>query len=247
MVAPAQRYDTIGVGYSAFRQPDPRIAAQIWSAVGEAARIVNVGAGTGSYEDAGRAIVAVEPSAVMVEQRPQVSAPAIRASAEHLPFTDQSFDAALALLTVHHWADLRQGLAELKRVSARQVVFTFDEVQHDETWIYNEYVPAALGFADDGPLGVVVEALNVDRIEVVPVPADCVDGFALAYWRRPHMYLDPAVRASISGLARLNAADVERGMDRLAADLASGAWQRRHADLLERDTFDAGLRLVVAG
>jgi SAM-dependent methyltransferase len=244
---PAQRYDTIGVGYAAFRRPDPRIAAQIWAAVGEADRIVNVGAGTGSYEDPTRRMIAVEPSAVMIGQRPAGAPPVVQAAAEHLPFPDDSFDVALALLTVHHWADMHQGLSELKRVSARQLIFTFDPTQHDKTWIFNEYVPAALGLADDGRLDFVIETLAVDRIEVVPVPADCADGFALAYWRRPHMYLDPAVRAGISGLARLNPADVEPGMVRLAEDLASGAWQERHADLLQRETFDAGLRLVVAG
>jgi SAM-dependent methyltransferase len=242
----AQRYDTIGRGYAALRQPDPRIAAQIWSAIGDASRIVNVGAGTGSYEDAERNIVAVEPSEVMVSQRGPHSAPVVRACAESLPFPDQSFDVAMAMMTVHHWADLRAGLAELCRVARRQVVFTFDPSMHDSLWVFNEYVTASLGFADTAPLDVVLSALGPARVEAVPTPADCTDGFASAYWRRPEQYLSPTVRASISAFAQLNPAEVEPGMAQLQRDLVSGAWHERHADLLELDSFDAGLRLVVA-
>jgi len=241
-----QRYDAIGVGYTNFRHPDPRIAAQIWSAVGGAQRVVNVGAGSGSYERADRSTVAVEPSAVMIGQRVG-NVPVVRASAESLPFPDNSFDVALALMTVHHWADVRRGLGKLRRVAPRQVVFTFDPDIHDSLWVFDEYVPAALVHQDAAPLSVVVEALEADRVEVVPVPADCTDGFGSAYWRRPEQYLSPAIRGNISILARLDQAVVEAGMVRLARDLASGVWQRRHADLLSRETIDGGLRLVVAG
>ncbi len=240
------RYDTIGRGYAALRQPDPRIAAQIWAAIGDAPRIVNVGAGAGSYEDAARTMVAVEPSGVMVSQRPPAGPPVVRSAAEELPFRDQSFDLAMAMMTVHHWADLRGGLAELRRVAARQVVFTFDPAAHDESWVFQEYVPAALGLADAAPLDVVVDALGGARVEVVPVPADCTDGFATAYWRRPERYLSPSVRASISAFARLDPRQVDPGVARLARDLASGAWHERHADLLELESIDAGLRLVIS-
>ncbi len=243
----AQRYDTIGHGYTAFRRPDPRIAAQIWAAVGNAARIVNVGAGTGSYELSDRAIVAVEPSALMLSQRGPGASPAVRAKAEELPFPSGSFDVAMALMTVHHWTDLRQGLAELRRLAPRQVVFTFDPDNHDRLWIFNEYVPAALRLADQAPLDVVVDALGASRVEDVLTPADCTDGFASAYWRRPEMYLVPEVRASISAFARLSDDEVLPGMARPEADLASGRWHERHADLMSRASFDAGLRLVVAG
>ncbi|HWE68508.1 MAG TPA: class I SAM-dependent methyltransferase [Acidimicrobiales bacterium] len=242
-----QRYDAIGVGYAAFRQPDPHIAAQIWDAIGDASRIVNVGAGAGSYEDDRRTVVAVEPSAVMIDQRRPGSAPVVRAAAEALPFPDQSFDVALALMTVHHWANLRQGLNELRRVAPRQIVFTFDPARHDALWVFPEYVPASLGFAEDAPLDLVVEALGAQRVEVVPTPADCTDGFASAYWRRPERYLSPSVRASISAFARLSDTQVEPGMARLREDLASGKWHRDHAHLLQMESLDAGLRLVVAG
>jgi hypothetical protein len=154
---------------------------------------------------------------------------------------------ALALMTVPHWSDLRQGLAELRRLAPRQVVFTFDPDMHDRLWVFNEYVPAALGLADHAPLHVIVDVLGASRVEVVPTPADCADGFASAYWRRPEMYLLPEVRASISAFARLSDDEVLPGMARLEADLASGRWHERHADLLSRTSFDAGLRLVVAG
>jgi SAM-dependent methyltransferase len=244
--AGTQRYDAIGVGYTNFRHPDPRIAAQIWSAVGDARSIVNVGAGTGSYERADRSTVAVEPSAVMIGQRTG-PVPVALASAESLPFPDNSFDVALALMTVHHWADVRRGLSELRRVAPRQVVFTFDPDVHDSLWVFAEYVPAGLVHQDAAPLSEVVEALQADRVEIVPVPADCTDGFGSAYWRRPEQYLSPAIRANISLFARLDLNVVEAGMARLARDLASGEWQRRHGDLLTRETFDSGLRLVVAG
>jgi SAM-dependent methyltransferase len=242
-----QRYDTIGRGYAVFRQPDPHIAAQIWAAVGDADRILNVGAGTGSYEVPDRHLVAVEPSAVMVRQRGPASAPVVRAAAESLPFPNRSFDVALAMMTVHHWADLAAGLAELRRVADRQVIFTFDPDMHDALWVFHEYVTAALGFAAAAPLSAVTDALGSCRVEVVPVPADCTDGFASAYWRRPEQYLSPSVRASISAFARLHDAQVEPGIAQLSEDLATGLWHGRHADLLAQESMDAGLRLVIAG
>ena len=228
------RYDAIGHDYTSTRQADPRIAGQIWAAIGDADRIVNVGAGAGSYERADRTMVAVEPSAVMINQRPVGAAPAVRAGAEALPFPDDAFDVALASMTVHHWTDLVQGLREMRRVSRRQVVFSFDPSVHDSSWVFNEYVPAALGQAYAAPLEVVVEALGATRVEVIPVPADCTDGFVIAFWRRPHMYLDPSVRASNSAFALLDDADVLPGMARLAADLTDGSWAARHADLLSK-------------
>ncbi len=245
---PGRHYDRIGLGYASRRQPDPHINAQIWAAVGDANSVVNVGAGTGSYERSDRHMVAVEPSSVMISQRPSTSPPAIQARAEHLPFRDQQFDVALALLTIHHWGDMAQGLAELQRVSRRQVLFTFDPSMHDALWVFNEYVPSSIGFAEEAPITEVIRLLGASRVrvEVVPVPPDCTDGFASAYWQRPEMYLSATARASISAFARLSDEQVIPGMDRLARDLDNGEWHRRHADLLAMDSFDAGLRLVVA-
>jgi hypothetical protein len=241
-------YDTIGAGYRNLRRPDPRIASRIEAALGPGT-VCNVGAGAGSYEPTGRTIAAVEPSATMRSQRPPGAAPAIDAVAEALPFPDLAFDAALASLTVHHWVDRTTGLAELRRVAARQVVFTFDPDVHADLWLVRDYLPEVTGLPGwDAPTPTAVaEALGGGTVEVVPVPADCVDGFLGAYWARPEAYLDPAVRAATSGLALLAPEVVDDAVDRLAADLASGRWHRRHGHLLERPSADGGFRLVVAG
>lgn len=242
-------YETIGRGYTGRRTPDPRIAGRIHAALGDAGTILNVGAGAGSYEPAGRTVFAVEPSAVMLSHRPRGAAPAVRAIAESLPFPDDRFDAATALLTVHHWSDIERGLAELRRVARRQVVFGFDPSCQTDLWFTAEYVPASAVFeAGRAPdIRHVADVLGGACVEAVPIPHDCSDGFLGAYWRRPEAYLDPDVRASISSLAQLDQADVEPGVERLAADLESGAWHERHGGLLGLDELDLGYRLVVAG
>jgi SAM-dependent methyltransferase len=238
-------YEGIGGGYARHRRSEPRILARIEAALGDAATVVNVGAGTGSYEPAGRRVVAVEPSTVMLAQRQPSAAPAVRGVAEALPFPDDTFDAGLAVLTVHHWKDLRAGLAELQRVSRRQVILHF--VPGFGFWLPVEYFPALWEAGGEvGPeVPEVVAAVGPARVEVVPVPADCEDGFFAAYWRRPDAYLDPTVRAGISYFARADTDELEPGLARLRQDLASGEWEARHADLLERDELDAGYRLIV--
>jgi SAM-dependent methyltransferase len=242
-------YDEIGAGYAAFRKPDPRIAGMLDAALGNARTVLNVGAGTGSYEPAGRDVVAVEPSPVMIAQRARDAPPVVRAAAEHLPFRDQSFDAAIAVLTAHHWADPVAGLLEMRRVAARQVVFTFDPDVSNRFWLITDYIPAAGALKASGalPLSTAVTALDASSVVPVPVPHDCVDGFGWAYWRRPERYCDPRVRASISMLAQCDPVLVEDGIRRLSADLASGEWHRRYYGLLQQDSIDGGYRLVVAG
>jgi SAM-dependent methyltransferase len=241
-------YDAIGVGYRRFRQTDVRIERMLHEPLGDAARVVNVGAGAGSYEPRDRDVVAVEPSLAMVRQRPPGSAPAIRAVASELPFADATFDAGLALLTVHHWPHPLTGLRELRRVAhGPVVVFTFDYEVHGAQWLVAEYLPSMLDLDRDLPSPQqIAEALGGGRVDVVPVAADCLDGFCHAWWQRPHAYLDPDVRAAISGIARLPQDIVDDGMARLRADLASGAWDRRHRDLLAEAEIDAGYRLVVS-
>ncbi|MEU4695696.1 class I SAM-dependent methyltransferase [Nonomuraea dietziae] len=242
-------YETIGLGYSHHRRPDLRIAGQIEQALGSATTVINVGAGTGSYEPRDRQVTAVEPSTVMMRQRPPGSAPAIQGYAESLPFPNESFDAAMAILTVHHWTDPAAGLAELRRVSARQIILTWDPAVTARFWLVEEYLPqifeAGAGLAS---LDLVQTWLRRDgaRVSVVPVPvaADCADGFLGAYWRRPHRYLDPRARAAISALASLDQHLVERAMRRLEIDLATGRWHERHHDLLDTDTLDLGYRLL---
>jgi len=243
----AARYDSIGRTYTATRQTDPRIAARIWAALGDARTIVNVGAGTGNYEPPDREVTAVEPSAVMIAQRASDAAPAVQASAEELPFEDDSFDAAMAVLTLHHWSDWQAGCAELRRVARdRVVVFSWDPTYRGRMWLSAEYFPT-LSWQDVRefpPLHAQAAALQAS-VEVVPVPWDCRDGFFSAFWRRPEAYLDPAVRAGISTMARRED-ELADGIARLRADLESGEWARRHADLLDLEELDLGYRLLVA-
>ena len=241
-------YDAIGIDYAQVRRPDARIEALLHRPLGHAAPILNVGAGAGSYEPTDRAVVAVEPSPTMVRQRPPGSAPVVRAVAGHLPFTDGTFGGAMALLTVHHWPDPLAGLRELRRVTQGPVVvLTFDHTVHAEQWLVTDYLPAMLELDTDVPTADdIAEALGGGAVEVLAVPHDCRDGFCHSWWRRPAAYLDPGVRAGISGIARLPEPVVEAAMARLAADLESGAWQRRHAELLDVDEIDAGYRLVIS-
>lgn len=240
-------YDAIGAGYAARRRPDPRLAAAIVEALGEARSVVNVGAGAGSYEPLDRRVVAVEPSRTMIDQRCASAAPVVQASATQLPFAERSFDASLAVLTVHHWPDRARGLAELARVArGRVVVVTFDPAA-SRFWLVDEYFPDVLAldrtiFPTKDELA---RALGPVDVRPLLVPHDCVDGFLGAYWRRPAAYLDAPVRAAISSFAALSASALADGLSRLGADLASGAWARRHADLLSRSELDVGYRLVV--
>jgi len=243
-----QVYQSIGAGYSAARRPDPRIQRLIDTALGDARSIVNVGAGTGNYEPADRRVVAVEPSLAMIAQRRPGAAPATRAVAEALPFRDQTFEAALATFTLHHWTDLAGGLSELRRVARRQVILLFEPWDSWEFWLV-EYFPECLALPSEirAPGIEDVRAhLDVHTVVPVPVPADCIDGFAGAYWRRPEAYLDPSVRAGISSLAQLSPEVAERCVQRLRQDLASGEWDARYGYLRELPEIDLGYRLLIA-
>jgi SAM-dependent methyltransferase len=242
------RYDTIGRTYTATRRPDARIAARIEAALGDARTVLNVGAGTGSYEPRERDVTAVEPSATMRAQRPPDAAPSVDAQAEALPFAAASFDAALAILTLHHWADWRAGAAECLRIAReRVVVFTWDPASAGRLWLGPEYFPDL--WADDiarfPSLDEQAAAFASEQVEVVPIPHDCTDGFMGAHWRRPAAYLDPVVRDGISTFALRTPEQLEAGLRALEDDLATGTWARRHADLLERDELDLGYRLLI--
>jgi SAM-dependent methyltransferase len=242
------KYDLIGRSYSRTRRTDPRIAAVIWEALGDARTVVNVGAGTGSYEPPDRDVTAVEPSPVMIAQRPPDAAPAVQAAAEELPFEDGSFDAAMAVLTLHHWSDWRRGIEEMRRVARRLVVLSWDPEYTGRLWITAEYFPelAADDVAGFPSLADQAAAVRATRVTPVPIPHDCRDGFYGAHWRRPQAYLDPTVRAGISTFAKRRPEELAPGLERLRADLGSGAWAERHADLLERDELELGYRLLVA-
>jgi SAM-dependent methyltransferase len=241
----ASLYDRIGVGYSNYRRPDERIAKRIDGALGQARSVLNVGAGAGSYEPNGRFVVAVEPSAEMIRQRPANAAPAIRASADRLPFQDRAFDAVLAILTIHHWPNRDQGLAELRRVARDRVVILTWDPDHSGFWLLQDYLPEIpeidrLNFPS---LRDLEEAIGPTEVQTLGVPADCCDGFLGAYWRRPEAYLDARVRAAISTFAKV---DTAAGIERLRRDLEDGTWRSRYGALLSLSELDVGYRLVVA-
>jgi SAM-dependent methyltransferase len=207
---------------------------------------VNVGAGAGSYEPAERFVIAVEPSLTMTRQRPEGSAPAVRASATELPFGDATFAASLAVLTVHHWPDRTRGLDELARVAREVVVIVTWDPATAGFWLVDEYLPEIVEI--DRRIFPSLDELRraLGRVDVRPllIPHDCVDGFLGAYWRRPHAYLDATIRSAISTFAKIRT--LQPALARLRRDLDDGAWERRHGDLLTRSELDLGYRLVVA-
>lgn len=235
-------YDRIGINYAELRKPDPRIAAVIDQALGSARTVLNVGAGAGSYEPAHRQVTALEPSVEMIRQRPAGAAPAIQGSAEDLPFPDDSFDAAIAVLTVHHWSDRSKGLREMRRVSrGRVVLLTFDP-EHKGAWLL-DYLPE-LAAMDEKQMPRIADYerwLGPVGVTPVPIPHDCTDGFLYAYWRRPEAYLDPRIRSGSSSFWSIGGRE---GLARLAEDLGSGEWERRYGHLLALDSLDLGYRLV---
>jgi SAM-dependent methyltransferase len=246
--AAATRYDEIGRSYRATRRPDPRIAASIIEALGDARSVANIGAGTGSYEPTDREVLAIEPSAAMIAQRPPGSAPAIRAKAEMLPLNDASFDAALAVNTVHHWNDLRAGLRELRRIARKRIViFHRDAQSGGRFWLTEEYLPQ---LDPSTHLAAIAETTNHElrptTIRTVPLQHECMDGLFSAYWARPDMYLDSEIRQNISNFALAGEHELSMGLTRLQTDLKSGAWDRKHGHLRSLSEFDLGHRLFIA-
>lgn len=240
-------YDNIGRNYAEFRRPDRRIASAIDAALGDAGSVVNIGAGTGSYEPLGRAVLAVEPSDVMIRQRPTGAAPCLRASAEALPLAAASVDAAMAVLTVHHWTDLERGLGEMARVARKRAVLLTWVPDAMSFWLTEDYFPEIAAhdrqtFPSPAALIAILErTIGPAHMAPVPIPHDCTDGFLCAYWRRPESYLSPEIRSAISSFARI---DAEAGLARLRTDLASGRWAARNRHLLALDTLDLGYRIV---
>jgi SAM-dependent methyltransferase len=212
--------------------------------------VVNVGAGAGSYEPRHGHVIAIEPSDVMAAQRPPDRAPAIRASCDDLPLRDRSVDAAMAVLTVHHWDEARErGVRELRRVARGPVVIvTYDAEVSSSMWLMAEYLPevAALDRAIFPPPEALARWLGEQAtIEPLPIPRDCLDWMLGSFWAHPERVLDPQARAATSGFARMPSAVVGRVVAEVSRDLDSGEWDRRHGWLREVEAFDAGLRIVV--
>jgi SAM-dependent methyltransferase len=241
-------YDEHGRHYTRGRRTDPRIEARIHAALGDARTVVNVGAGTGSYEPPDRWLLAVEPSATMRAQRPRGAAPAIAAIAEALPLDDDAVDAAMACVTVHHWPRRDAGLAEMRRVARGSVVvFTFDLDRLPPWQLDYLREGVAIERARFGSIEEIATELGGrTRVESIPTPADCEDGFFEAFWNRPEALLDPEVRASQSMWELLDAPVEATIVERLRADLESGAWDERHGHLREMESFEGSLRLVIS-
>lgn len=242
-------YGKIGGTYARFRQPDAIIAAQILTALGDAKSVLNVGAGSGSYEPRNREVTAVEPSASMRAQRPGHLAVAIDAVAEDLPFPDASFDAAMATVTVHQWMDLEQGLAEMRRVSRGPVVLLVcDPALMQDYWL-NDYIPEVRAIeANRFPAIERIAFALGPRTDVrpVPVPLHCRDGFNEACFGRPEALLDPEARLACSSWSLVPAPAIERFVRHLSSDLATGRWDEQYGHLRTQPFFDGPLRLVVS-
>lgn len=239
-------YDSIGRHYARFRRPDPRIAAAIEAALGDAASVVNIGAGAGSYEPADRTVLAIEPSDVMIRQRPPTAAPCLQGSAEALPVETGSVDAAMAILSVHHWTDVERGLGEMARVARKRAVLLTWIPDTEPFWLTEDYVPEILVndrriFPSAAALAALLER-TIGPVHMIPVPLphDCTDTYR-AYWRRPEFYLDDDIRGAMSAFAAI---DAGAGLAKLRNDLSSGRWAERNRHLLGLDTLDVGYRIV---
>lgn len=241
-------YGALEADYAGYRQPEPVIMERIEQALGSARTVLNVGAGSGSYEPVSRQVTAVEPSAAMRAQRPSHLTPAIDAVAEALPFPDEHFDAAMATVTVHQWQDLERGLAEMRRVATGPlVILTCDPAAMADYWL-NDYAPGVrANEARRFPaIDRIVGALGpATRVENVPIPFECRDGFNEAYYGRPEMFLDRAARLACSSWSFLTDEETAQFETRLGADLASGKWDRRYGQWRHEPFYDGPLRLLI--
>jgi SAM-dependent methyltransferase len=247
---PAFNYDKLGQKYAGYRQTDPGIAAYVNKALGNAKTVLNVGAGAGSYEPTDRYVVAVEPSLIMRQQRLiNNKFPAINAKGDNLPFDDNSFDATMAMVTIHHWPDMDKGLKELRRVTKEQVIImTFDPAALDKFWNVH-YFPELIEVekARYPTIEFIRNSLggNCEVVEV-PIPFDCVDGFQEAFYGRPEAFLEKEVRLSQSAWGFLGDDVQERIVKSLEDDLKSGEWDKKYGHYRTQPTFTCALRLIIS-
>lgn len=246
-MAPA-RYDRIGRTYAQFRHTEPTWHHELTDALGDARRVLNVGAGTGNYEALGAEVIALEPSRVMIDQRHPDAAPCVQGVAEYLPFADNAFDATMGVLTMHHWSDLERAFADLNRLAPRHVYTVYDTTFARDFWLL-DYFPETR--VDPMEVNAPTPALlgryfDVVDVRTLWVPRACSEGFAAASWARPHDYLDPEMQQAISLLALQPPEVLERGTAALRADLESGRWHERYPDIVHLKRADFGYRLVIA-
>lgn len=242
-------YSDAGLTYASVRQADPRLAARIHCALGPARTVLNVGAGTGNYEPVDRHVIALEPAAAMRAARSAALPPAINGSADAIPLDDCAVDAAMTVLSVHQWTSLREGLSEMRRVTRGPVVVvTFDPAALRGWWL-NDYCPEVWDVEARRfpPLDSIADGLGgACRIEPVPVPADCTDGFAEAFFARPEAFLNPAVLRAQSAWGFVAPEVIARFQGELRASLASGDWDRAHGHWRQRPALDGAIRLVIS-
>jgi SAM-dependent methyltransferase len=243
-------YNKSGQKYSGHRQTDPRIAEYVFKGLADAKTILNVGAGPGSYEPANKYVVAVEPSIIMRAQRIQNGKiPAINAKADNLPFDDNSFDASMAMITVHHWPDMNKGLKELRRVAKKQVlIMTFDPGELDNFWNVN-YFPELIEVekARYPTIEFIKNSLGGNcEVIPIPIPLDCVDGFQEAFYGRPEAFLEKEVRLAQSAWGFLPEAVEEKSVQSLEDDLKSGEWDKKYGHFRTQSAFTCALRLIIS-
>lgn len=241
---PMPKYDTIGIGYSTQRQPDPRLAKQIASKLEGASRILNIGAGTGSYEPEGIDLVAVEPAKTMIDQRRPDAHPVVQASAEQLPIEDKSFSHTMTVLSMHHWTDRPAAFAEIRRVTTDKFIAVTWNPDAGPFWLTRDYFPEMVVMDNliMPRIDELAEHFNIIEVEPMLIPEDCVDGFLAAYWKRPSAYLNARVRSSISTFGKLK--NVEKGLNQLEQDLINGNWSEKNQDILDQPALDAGYVIV---
>ena len=237
-------YDNIGINYTGTRRTDPKIAEQIYAKLHGAQSIVNIGAGTGSYEPEHIDLVAVEPSAEMIAQRKKDAAPVVKAFADHLPFEDHSFTHAMTVLSMHHWKNRAEAFKEINRVTKQRFLAITWNPKHDCFWLTRDYFPEI--YEEDINIFPAMEELyrHFDEVEISPlmIPEDCKDGFLAAYWKRPEAYLNDGVRQAISAFAKMK--DPSKGLRELKNDLESGKWKDKNQSILDKESLDVGYVIV---
>lgn len=251
-------FDTIGETYTDTRQSDERIVALLVEYLGldHGATVADIGAGTGNYSvalaKAGFRVFAVEPSSVML--RHARSHPLVEwreGCAENVPLPDASVDGVVSTLAVCHFSDVEKAISEMARITdtGPVVIFTFDRSFGRDTWMY-EYFPFFWDTFDQYPypdkLARILAIATGKETDIVPfpLPPDLRDHFAAAAWQNPERYLEDRYRENISSFQKADSGAVGQGIARLAEDLASGAWEKRHGAVLDQTELDAGYRLV---